>query len=199
MAEPVLIKIAAVIAVVIVYGLLRWRLMVATHEFRLGAGCEADRLASDPRVGDEVRATLVSLADAVYRPAGPPGPSWTLLTIAMLLPLGVLRNVESPGDPQLAMRIIRSKLHLIFAVLTTSPPRLHPGDHRLGGRTPDSQLRERGHRHHLGGRPGLPCGRRPRLFAIRDSSAGFEMKGSGGASAKVEACSQSARTGIREL
>ena len=120
MAEPVLIKIAVVIAVVVGYGLLRWRLMVATHEFRIRAGCEADRLALDPRVGDEMRASLTALADAVYRPAVP----WivvTVLTVATLLPVGALRNVEWPDDAELAMRIGRSKLRLVFAVLTTSP------------------------------------------------------------------------------
>lgn len=120
MAEPVLIKIVTVVAVVIGYGLLRWRLMVATHEFRTRAGCEADRLASDPRVGDEIRATLTALADAVYRPAVP----WivvTVLTIGMLRPVGAFRKVELPDDAEIARQIVRSKLRLIFALLTTSP------------------------------------------------------------------------------
>ena len=120
MAEPVLIKIVTVVAVVIGYGLLRWRLMVATHEFRTRAGCEADRLASDPQVGDEMRATLTALADAVYRPVTP----WivvTVLTIGMLWPVGALRKVELPDDAEIAKRIVRSKLRLIFALLTTSP------------------------------------------------------------------------------
>ena len=120
MVEPVLIKMIAVIAVVVGYGLLRWRLMVATHEFRICAGCEADRLASDPRVGDEMRASLTALADAVYRPAAP----WivlTVLTVAMFLPVDALRNVELPDDAEFSMRIGRSKLRLVFALLTTSP------------------------------------------------------------------------------
>lgn len=120
MAEPVLIKIAWVLAVVVVYGLLRWRLMVATHEFRIRAGCEADRLASDPRVSEEMHATLTALADAVYRPATP----WivvTVLAIAVFLPVGTLRKVELPEDTEIAAQIFRLKLRLIFAVVTTSP------------------------------------------------------------------------------
>ena len=94
--------------------------MVATHEFRTRAGCEADRLASDPRVGDEMRATLAALADAVYRPVTP----WivvTVLTIGMLWPVGAFRKVEPPDDAEIARQIVRSKLRLIFALLTTSP------------------------------------------------------------------------------
>lgn len=120
MAEPVLVKIAWVMGVVIGYGLLRWRLMVVTHDFRVRVGCEADHLASDPRINDEVRATLVSLADAVYRPVTP----WivvTVLTIAVFLPVGALRKSELPDDDEIAMQIVRSKLRLILALLTTSP------------------------------------------------------------------------------
>ena len=120
MTEPVLIKIACVIAVIIGYGLLRWRLMVATHGFRMRVGCEADRWASDSRVNEEVRTSLTSLADALYRPAAP----WivvTILTVAMFLPIGALRTVEPPKDREIAMQLIALRLKLIFALVTTSP------------------------------------------------------------------------------
>ena len=120
MTETVLIKIACVIAAVVGYGLLRWRLMVATHGFRVRVGCEADRWASDPRVSDEVRVSLASLADAFYRPAAP----WivvTILAVAIFLPVGAPRTVELSKDRDVAMQLVALKLKLTFALVTTSP------------------------------------------------------------------------------
>ena len=121
MTEPVLIKIAFIIGAVIAYGLLRWRLMQATHGFRIQAGCEADRLAEDPRVHPRARASLSGLADLVYRPAAP----WLLLillVVAMLQPVRKLRDVRLSDDAETAAKIALLNTKLIFASITTSPP-----------------------------------------------------------------------------
>ena len=86
MTDPVLIKVAYVIAAVIAYGLLRRRLMVVAHEFRIQAGCEADRWAANSQVNPKIRESLVFLADMAYRPTMP----WRVLLgiiVAMFLPL----------------------------------------------------------------------------------------------------------------
>ena len=120
MTEPVLIKIACVVGAVIAYGLLRWRLMQATHEFRIRAGCEADRLVEDPRVHPRARASLSGLADLVYRPAAP----WILLillVVAMFLPARKLRGVRPSDDAETAAKIALLNTKLVFSSITTSP------------------------------------------------------------------------------
>lgn len=122
MTEPVLIKIAYVLAAVIVYGLLRWRLMLATHEFRVRVACEADRWAEDPRVNPKIRISLAGLADAAYRPATP----WLILiglTVSMCLPLHRtrIRLSDVSDDAGVAAQIFQLKLKLLFALITTSP------------------------------------------------------------------------------
>ena len=53
-----LIKLGWVVATAVAYGLLRWRLMAATHGFRVRVGREADLRAGDPRVPEYVRCAL---------------------------------------------------------------------------------------------------------------------------------------------
>ncbi len=65
MTEAVLFKIGWVVLVLLGYGLVRWRLMVATHEFRVRAGCDADRWAADPRVPETMRPAIRGLADGM--------------------------------------------------------------------------------------------------------------------------------------
>ena len=120
MADPVLIKIAYAFAVVIVYGLLRWRLMRATHEYRVQAGCEADRWAENPKVEPRIRASLSGLADMAYRPLTP----WALLVgliVAMFSPLGKFGDLRISDDEEVAREIVKLKLTLFFALITTSP------------------------------------------------------------------------------
>lgn len=120
MTEPVLIKIACVVGAVVAYGLLRWRLMKATHEFRVRVGCEADRLAADPRVGPRMQRSLWGLADLAYRPAAP----WIIfigLVVAVVFPIHKLFDVGLPDDPEVIEEIVRLKLRLIASSITTSP------------------------------------------------------------------------------
>ena len=120
MTEPVLIRIACVVAAVVAYGLLRLRLMRATHEFRVRAGCEADDWAQDPRVSPDVRATLRALADMAYRPAAP----WLVLlglSVVMILPPRKLSDIRISDDAAVATKIVLLKLKLLFALIATSP------------------------------------------------------------------------------
>lgn len=120
MTEPVLFKIACVIGAVIAYGLLRLRMMKATHEFRIRVGCEADRWAEDPRVDPMVRASLTSLADMAYRPVTP----WLVLCgliVAVLLPLHKLPDVRFSDDVEVVSEVVQIKLKLLFALIATSP------------------------------------------------------------------------------
>ena len=120
MTEPVLFKIAGVIGAVIVYGLLRLRMMKATHEFRIRVGCEADHWAGDPRVDPLVRASLTGLADMAYRPVAP----WLILPgliVAVVLPLRKIPEIRLSDSAEVASEVVQLKLKLLFALIATSP------------------------------------------------------------------------------
>ena len=120
MIDPVLVKIACVLAAVIAYGLIRRRLMRATHEFRVRAGCEADRWAENPKVEPRMRASLSGLADMAYRPLAP----WALLlglVIATFLPGVKFGNLRISNDEEVAKKVVELKLKLFFALIAASP------------------------------------------------------------------------------
>ena len=120
MTEPVLIKIATVIGVTFAYGLIRWRLMTATHEFRVHTGCAADRMAEDPRLSPDMQARLTRLADMAYKSFTP----WLVLLaliVAMFLPLRSRRSVEVSDSAEVAGEVASLKLKLVIALITTSP------------------------------------------------------------------------------
>ena len=124
MTESAWIEIGYIVAGVAVYALLRWRLMWATHEFRVQTGCEADRWARDSRVEPAIRTSLAGLADMAYRPFTP----WLVLlglTVAMLLPCRTIErfysNLTISDDPDVAAAVVRLKLKLLLASITASP------------------------------------------------------------------------------
>lgn len=120
MTDAVLIKIGYLVAAVAAYELLRWRLVLATHEFRTRAGCEADRWAADPRVHPRMRTTLTAIADNAYRPSAP----WIVLAgwvVALFMPPGRLRNAEVSDEPEVAGAIGALHAKLFFAAILTSP------------------------------------------------------------------------------
>ena len=105
---------------VLAYGLLAWRLMAATHEFRVRAGRDADRLAQDPRVSGGERATLTRLADAAYGFFTP----WVVLLAsiaAISLPLREYRRADLAEDAETAEEVARTKSKLVIALISTSP------------------------------------------------------------------------------
>ncbi len=64
--EAVPFKIGWVVAALVGYGLVRWRLTHVTHAFRVRAGCDADRWAADCRVPQTRRQALHNLADRSF-------------------------------------------------------------------------------------------------------------------------------------
>ena len=120
MTEPALVKIGYAVVAVVAYGLLRWRWMRATQDFRIRAGCEADLRADDLRVKPWVRASMAGLADMAYRPMVP----WLLLSglvIVMILPFRKLDHSELSDDPVVADEVARLKVKLVFGLMSTSP------------------------------------------------------------------------------
>lgn len=120
MTEPVLVKIGYAVVAVVAYGLLRWRLMWATRDFRIRVGCEADLRADDPHVKPWVRASLAGLADMAYRPTVP----WFLLlglAITMILPFRKLDRSELSDDPAVAAEVGLLKAKLVLGLISTSP------------------------------------------------------------------------------
>ena len=120
MTEAVLFKIGCVVAVLIGYGLVRWRLMKATQEFRIRAGCDADRWAADSRVPEETQRALQGLADGMYRPMMP----WLVVAgtlIAVFMPYRRLEAAMPSLDPGIRKDIVRLNVRLVVAAVATSP------------------------------------------------------------------------------
>ena len=124
MTEPVLIKLGYLAAGLAMYALLCWCLMWVTHEFRVRAGCEADRWSRDARVVPAMRRSLAGLADMAYRPLTP----WLLLfglTVAVSLPRRIVErwfgSIEISDDAEVAATVVRLKLRLLRALIATSP------------------------------------------------------------------------------
>ena len=125
MTEAVLLKIGCVVAILVGYGLVRWRLMHATHEFRVRAGCDADRWVADERVPGEMRRALQGLADGMYQPMTP----WRVVLVTLIVVLAPHRAVGPKFEvmmhrlvPEVREDIARLNVRLIFAAVTTSPP-----------------------------------------------------------------------------
>ncbi|MXW91811.1 MAG: hypothetical protein F4114_18105 [Rhodospirillaceae bacterium] len=124
MTEAVLLKIGYIVGAVIVYGLLRWRIMAVTHEFRVRAGCDTDRLVAGGGIPADMQRALQGWADRMYQPTTP----WLIvlgMLIAVLMPyqqLGrkydaMMRSLPS----EIREEVARLNVRLVFAAVTTSP------------------------------------------------------------------------------
>lgn len=110
--DPILSKLVWVFGAVVVYGLLRWRLMCATHEFRIRAGvdaCAFSRNVDATRVEGRV---LGFLAERAYRPTTP----W-LLVLALLGAVLRPNSAQRPVPPEVRQLNVR----LFWALISTSP------------------------------------------------------------------------------
>lgn len=123
MTDDVIVKLIYIGVAVIGYGLFRWRLIAATQDFRNKIGIQADRWGRDERVDPQVRNTLPFLADMAFRPATP----WLVLVgLANAMRTPVRKDhdamlAEISDDAEVAKEIIRLRLGLLLALITTSP------------------------------------------------------------------------------
>ena len=116
MDDPILSRLVWTFGAIIVYGLLRWRLMVATHEFRVRTGAEAHAFGQQADPKQPEGRVLVFLAERAYRPTTP----WLLvlsLLGAVLRPSSWRRshNAEALTAPQ------DLNVRLFWALISTSP------------------------------------------------------------------------------
>ena len=112
-------KILMISVAVIIYRLLRWRMLVTTHEYRVSVGEEAVRLSFDLRVTEETRKSLLLMAKAMYQPAVP----W-FIAIAMIIaaiPFRSFQRVVVSEDADVADRTQRVRFQLVLALISASP------------------------------------------------------------------------------
>ena len=118
MVDPILIKLIWAFGAIVAYGLLRWRLMVATHDFRVRTGAKAHMLGqqADPQQPEGRR--LVLLAESAYRPMTPWLLAFSLLR-AVLLPTS--RRRPATPDAEAATAPQELYVRLFWALISTSP------------------------------------------------------------------------------
>ena len=107
-------------ALIIVYRLLRWRMLIATHEERVNVGAEAIRLAFDPRLNREASHSLIRMTSLMYHSIAP----WIFaitMAICVVLPLRVSRQTSAYEDVEFEKQTRRVRFHLLLAVLSASP------------------------------------------------------------------------------
>lgn len=120
MSEYSFLETICIISIgIIVYRLFRRRLLVTTHGYRIRVGSEAIRWSSDLRVTEEVRASLLSMANAMYHPIVP----WIIAVawIVAVIPFRSFRRAVLSDDANIAEQVLRVRFQLVLAMITTSP------------------------------------------------------------------------------
>ena len=120
MGDPILSKLLWAFGAVVVYGLLRWRLMVATHEFRVRAGMAACAFARDADAKQAEGQVLAFWAARAYRPTTP----W-LLVLSLLGAVLWSKSGRSPAQGAEAAsashEVQQMSVRLFWALISTSP------------------------------------------------------------------------------
>ena len=114
-----LLDICIFLGVIVIYGLLRQRIIYATHDFRVNVGKEAILMSKNNGVDRETQNGLKVLVYAAYRPMTP----WILL-LGLIPGLVSWRRAQKQthtSDPIIAKDIMWLRARLFFALITTSP------------------------------------------------------------------------------
>ena len=114
-----LLTLIQIFFVLLLYGLLRRRLMRTTHAFRIQVGRKAMQWSSDSRVKERARKSLETMAQMMYRPISP----WLVvvaLVVACWPSRAIPKNVISE-EKEVAEQVQKLKFDLIVALITTSP------------------------------------------------------------------------------
>ncbi|MDE0193687.1 MAG: hypothetical protein OXQ90_20240 [Gammaproteobacteria bacterium] len=121
MIEPVVVKLIWVGAILLTYGLFRWRWLVAMQDFVISAMQDAERAAQSTTTSAFAKDLVERFSNAAYRP-------WATWRIAVLVSCGmivaVIRNLHRsspPAQDDAADDEALMTFRLLVAVLTTSP------------------------------------------------------------------------------
>ena len=114
-----LISLYLFLALILIYGLLRRRILHATHGFRVEAGQDAIRLSRKNGLDEEIGRNLRVLVYAAYRPLTP----WILLIglLASLVPTRLAPPDAHSSGPAIGRDAIQLRTKLFFALISTSP------------------------------------------------------------------------------
>lgn len=125
MIEPVVIKLIWVGVAVAVYGLLRWRWLIATQDVVIGLVGDAEQWCRSAEATATARSRVELLADAAYRPLA----TWGIaLMVSLGMVVGVvatvvrhLRGHTVPARTDTTDEEASVSFRLLAAVLMTSP------------------------------------------------------------------------------
>lgn len=122
MIEPVAIKLIWAAAILVAYGMFRWRWLVATQDFVVSAMQDAEQRRRSPESSAIFKDLVERFSNAVYHPFA----TWW---IAVLVSCGVVvaviwtvrRKNSARAQYDAADEDARMTSRLLVAVLTTSP------------------------------------------------------------------------------
>lgn len=120
MIEPVAAKLIWVGAVLVAYGLFRWRWLVATQGIVLRTVHEAEQWTQLPETSAPAKGLVTRLTKAAYRPFT----VWCIaVVVSVAVVVGAVRNLSKHGSTDAAASDDEHEvpLRLLVAVLATSP------------------------------------------------------------------------------
>lgn len=120
MIEPVATKLIWVGAVLVAYGLFRWRWLVATQGIVLRTVHEAEQWSQRTGTSAPAKSLVIRLTNAAYRPLT----VWCIaVVVSLAVVVGAVRNLRKDATANTAASDDEPevRLRLLVAVLATSP------------------------------------------------------------------------------
>ena len=105
--------------ILIIYRLLRWKILVATHQDRIDVGSDAVRLCFDQRLAENDKNSIFKMTSLMYHSIAPWVLAFTMI-ICVVLPLRVPKRAAHE-DADFEKQVQRVRFHLLLAVLSASP------------------------------------------------------------------------------
>ena len=122
MIEPVVVKLIWLGVGLAVYGLFRWRWLVATQEFVISAVRGAEQWARSSETSTIAKDRVEHFANAAYRPLAT---LWVAVLVSTGVFVAVIRDLRRQEPASAGIEIADEEalttFRLIVAVLTTSP------------------------------------------------------------------------------
>ena len=131
MTDLNVLEVALLVSIIlIIYRLLRWKILVATHQDRVDVGSDAIHLCFDQRLTENDKNSIIKMTSLMYHSFAPWVFAFTMI-ICVLLPLRVPKRAAHE-DADFEKHVQRVRFQLLLAVLSASPIAFAIGMFALG-------------------------------------------------------------------